>query len=146
MTRAAVATTQAARLSSVAEAAVILFIVHAPRICRSAPGRKTTAGLQIEPRSCLAPPLSSSRHAYPRCAVLIASSRGLHLECMTAIHGRRGDGDCLVGPPGRRSEQVADHLAPRARTQQILRHLEPLMESDPDRVVRDERRRQPVAA
>src|SRR5216684_6192502 len=124
MTRAAAATTQAARLSSVAEAAVILFIVHAPRICRSAPGRKTTAGLQIERRSCLAPPLSSSRHAYPRCAVLIASSRGFHLECMIAIRGHRGDGDCLVGPPGRRSEQVADHLAQCACAQQVLGDLE----------------------
>src|SRR5216684_7622432 len=75
MTRAAPATTQAARLSTVAEPAFISFIVHAPRICRPAPSRKTAAGLQIEIRSCLAPPLSSSRHAYPRCDVLIASSR-----------------------------------------------------------------------
>src|SRR5882757_6670350 len=134
MTRAAVATTQAARLSSVAEAAVILFIVHAPRICRSAPGRKTTAGLQIERRSCLAPPLSSSRHAYPRCAVLIASSRG-----RDRLRRRHGDRAWPVGLPRWRAEQVADRLAQCARAQQVLGDLEPLVEGDADRVVGDER-------
>src|SRR5258708_32024885 len=130
MTRAAPATTQAAGLSTVAEPAFISFIVHAPRICRPAPSRKTAAGLQIEIRSCLAPPLSSLRHAYPRCDVLIASSR-----IMTGILGCPGDRPWPVGPPSWRAEQVADRLSSCARPLQVPGHLEPLMERDPDRVM-----------
>jgi len=84
--------------------------------------------------------------SYPVCGTPIPGATFSSLEGVSGSRRRRGDRVRPVGPPGGRAEQVADRLSSCARAQQVLGDLEPLVERDPDRVVRDQRRHQPVAA